>query len=135
MYRATNVEKIQTKKAEWVKTSQGRASVNASSARRRAKLKQLDCGCATTSELAVIWEYDHGRCYACGERGASYDHVRPLASGGKHCVANLRVACRSCNSRKNHRNLEYLVEVLMARGVRVSPYLDLPGVPCPKEES
>lgn len=29
------------------------------------------------------------------------DHVKPLAKGGPHILANIRPACVSCNSRKH----------------------------------
>lgn len=42
-----------------------------------------------------------GRCWICGGPGSDADHVKPLSKGGPHILANLRPACRSCNSRKN----------------------------------
>lgn len=45
-------------------------------------------------------------CHLCGgEFGepTDWDHVKPLAKGGAHMLANLRPACDRCNSRKRHR--------------------------------
>jgi 5-methylcytosine-specific restriction endonuclease McrA len=39
-------------------------------------------------------------CAYCRGQFETWDHVKPLASGGKHCLANLRPACKSCNSSK-----------------------------------
>lgn len=44
------------------------------------------------------------RCWMCGSEGApEIDHVKPLSKGGAHIAANLRPACKSCNSRKGDR--------------------------------
>ena len=42
-------------------------------------------------------------CWMCGDdvsNGLHVDHVKPLARGGWHCLANLRPACPSCNISK-----------------------------------
>ena len=58
---------------------------------------------------AIIAKRDGGACYLCGEPvtwGQSgrwdhtLDHVMPISKGGEHSYANVRLAHRSCNSRK-----------------------------------
>ncbi len=53
----------------------------------------------------AFWGSDEtaSRCYICGGPGREVDHVIPLANGGRHMPANIRPACRSCNSRKGNR--------------------------------
>lgn len=49
-------------------------------------------------------EYYGGLCWIC--RSAPYehlDHVKPLAAGGPHILANIRPACAACNSSKRDR--------------------------------
>jgi 5-methylcytosine-specific restriction endonuclease McrA len=41
-----------------------------------------------------------GCCWICGGEWAEVDHVKPLAKGGAHCLANLRPICRSHNASK-----------------------------------
>lgn len=61
----------------------------------------------------AIWSRD-SKCYLCGREtviGSKYeatnelyanaDHIVPLSRGGKHCVDNLRIACRKCNLAKS----------------------------------
>lgn len=38
---------------------------------------------------------------ATNELYANADHIVPLSRGGKHCVDNLRIACRKCNLAKS----------------------------------
>lgn len=56
--------------------------------------------------LEEIYTRDHGICYLCGrdvDRAQwSMDHVIPVVLGGPHTRANVRLAHRSCNSRKRH---------------------------------
>jgi hypothetical protein len=53
---------------------------------------------------AAVMARDGGACQECGSREhPSLDHVRPYSRGGRHTRANLRVLCRSCNSRKGAR--------------------------------
>jgi HNH endonuclease len=57
---------------------------------------------------AIVAERDGGICYLWGEPvtaksgrwGATLDHVRPASRGGERSYANVRLAHRSCNSRK-----------------------------------
>lgn len=42
-------------------------------------------------------------CWMCGHEAEEVDHVKPLARGGPHILANLRPACISCNRRKSAR--------------------------------
>lgn len=39
-------------------------------------------------------------CWICGGHGDTIDHVKPLSKGGLNIPANMRPACRRCNSRK-----------------------------------
>lgn len=58
-------------------------------------------------ERAYIIERDGGRCHLCGKvcevAEIHLDHVVPLARGGDHSAANLRVACATCNLSKGAR--------------------------------
>lgn len=43
------------------------------------------------------------KCWVCGGEPAAWDHVKPLAKGGAHMLANLRPICTVCNSRKGDK--------------------------------
>lgn len=54
--------------------------------------------------LQAVRQRDRDLCWLCGqpvtEAELSFDHAVPLKLGGEHSERNLRVAHRSCNSRK-----------------------------------
>ncbi len=47
-----------------------------------------------------IWQRDRGCCANCGStRNLNYDHILPVALGGKSEAENLRLLCFHCNQR------------------------------------
>jgi hypothetical protein len=74
---------------------------------RERRERRIRAGRTGRIHRESIVERDRSTCYLCGrELGATeitLDHVIPLARGGAHTEENLRVACRSCNSRKGAR--------------------------------
>jgi 5-methylcytosine-specific restriction endonuclease McrA len=53
--------------------------------------------------LAAKWRYWGNSCWMCGGSATTIDHVKPLSKGGSHLLANLRPACKPCNSSKHAR--------------------------------
>lgn len=92
--------------------SRWRGGYRESVARRRARIK----GTAIVEDKIdrrALYERDKGRCYICDKavplKGTPFDHIVPLARGGQHTSDNLRLCCRSCNSRKSDKPLEAFV--------------------------
>lgn len=52
---------------------------------------------------AAKWDYWGNSCWMCGGPATTIDHVKPLSKGGSHLLANLRPACKPCNSSKHAR--------------------------------
>ena len=47
-----------------------------------------------------VWRRDRGVCCQCGSRrGLNYDHIVPVARGGRTSADNLRLLCFACNQR------------------------------------
>lgn len=56
---------------------------------------------ATRASRAVL--LTQGRCcWICGERATTADHVVPRSKGGDDDPANLRPACRKCNTARGN---------------------------------
>lgn len=67
---------------------------------RRARLAGVQTIPFTPAELAAKVEYWGSRCWRCQDAFAEIDHVKPLAAGGPHILANLRPICARCNRSK-----------------------------------
>lgn len=78
------------------------AARNRSAARRALKVG-ASIGEITPSGLASRIAYYGGKCWMCGAPYAHLDHVKPLAKGGAHMLANLRPACAPCNLAKSDK--------------------------------
>lgn len=58
-----------------------------------------------------VFVRDSWTCQYCGDpslcsESATADHIVPAVSGGSHLPANLRTACRSCNSARRNASIE-----------------------------
>ena len=76
--------------------------------KRRARIAQTG-GSYTRSEWRKLCEfYDH-RCLCCGMKfqRLTVDHVLPLSKGGTNNIENIQPLCRSCNSQKHDKEIDY----------------------------
>lgn len=69
---------------------------------RYAQKRATAIGVITPESIAAKFAYWGNRCWMCGGPPTAMDHVKPLSKGGAHILANLRPACKSCNSRKSN---------------------------------
>lgn len=91
----------------------GGGKKSADAARRAREHSAVAAGNVTNTDLSQLVADAGYRCAYCrrafdqSRRGTSltFDHVVPLARGGRHEVANLRPACWSCNASKKDRPL------------------------------
>lgn len=114
-WAAANPEKIRAKKARQVSERPEQYAAYARTAESNRRARELAApGSATTEQVAARWAYYGGRCWMCRATATEIDHVKPLSRGGSAWPANLRPACRTCNSRKRAR-WPYPLEVARAR--------------------
>lgn len=77
------------------------AKIQDRNAQRRAASRSL-----LTVWVGILVAF-RGRCAYCGSvEKMTMDHVLPLSRSGKHDPANIRPACRSCNSQKGSSQWE-----------------------------
>lgn len=72
-------------------------------ARRRARKASSTSIRVSTEAVAERMAYFGNKCWMCGGAFECIDHVKPLAKGGPHILANLRPACTACNSSKSDK--------------------------------
>jgi 5-methylcytosine-specific restriction endonuclease McrA len=56
----------------------------------------------------AVWERDNFTCLRCGSRKhLAVDHIFPEANGGKMTIDNAQTLCKSCNSSKGTKHIDY----------------------------
>jgi 5-methylcytosine-specific restriction endonuclease McrA len=66
-------------------------------------------GSFTITEWDVLCERYGNRCLACGrvDLPLTIDHVIPLSKGGTNWITDVQPLCKSCNSAKGDRIIDY----------------------------
>lgn len=66
-------------------------------------------GSVTAKEWIEIKKLYGNKCLCCGKTNIPLhiDHVIPLSLGGRNSIENLQPLCKSCNSRKNAKTIDY----------------------------
>lgn len=77
---------------------------------RRAREKKAE-GTFTEKDWKNLKAFYNYTCLCCGKREPeielTHDHVKPLAIGGTHTPDNSQCLCRSCNSKKHTKHIDY----------------------------
>lgn len=77
--------------------------------RHKRKARILGSGGTYTEEewLALCAHYGN-RCLCCREvKPLTVDHVKSLSDGGENTIKNIQPLCRTCNSRKGKKFVDY----------------------------
>jgi 5-methylcytosine-specific restriction endonuclease McrA len=75
--------------------------------KRRARILG-NGGFFTAEEWVALCSRYGNRCLCCGrKRKLTADHVVPITKGGTSNIDNIQPLCKSCNSRKNNRTIDY----------------------------
>ncbi|MFK0282572.1 HNH endonuclease [Streptomyces sp. NPDC090499] len=99
----TNPSRCDVHQAEWNKAYEQRRAVTRPSASQRGYDITYR---RVRAQVLKGWRSQHGEWCpgwgvpAHGSADLTVDHIIPLAKGGTHHRENLRVLCRSCNSRR-----------------------------------
>lgn len=77
---------------------------------RRARVKGSE-GKFTADEFSALCEKYQNRCLKCGEeKKLTADHVVPLVAGGSNGIDNIQPLCKSCNSSKGTKTVDYRIK-------------------------
>lgn len=112
-YRQDNLDVIRERMARWSAANPGyarhwlennRERSRVSVQRRRAKRLAAESCLITPKDRSRALERSRGCCYYCDKKivggYVAWDHVVPLAAGGRNSIGNLVPCCRTCNARK-----------------------------------
>ena len=65
-------------------------------------------GTHTAEEWRALCAACHHRCLCCKrKRTLTKDHIVPVLLGGSNDISNIQPLCRSCNSSKGARHIDY----------------------------
>lgn len=57
---------------------------------------------------SAYWDIERKECVSCKDKkDLSIDHIKPRSRGGSEDRANLQVLCRSCNSKKHIKTINF----------------------------
>ena len=104
-FRLNNPEKTAEARRKYARDKPWDSSFRC--ARRRA-MKQNAEGSHTRQEwLDLCEKYEH-KCLCCGnETNLTEDHIVPITKGGSDYISNIQPLCRSCNSSKHTKTIDY----------------------------
>ena len=94
-------------------------AVTAITQRRRTK-KTRAGGSFTAGEFKMLISHYGNRCLCCGRSDVKLtaDHVIPVSKGGTSNIDNIQPLCKSCNSQKRDRTIDYRPGSGLARWIQ-----------------
>jgi 5-methylcytosine-specific restriction endonuclease McrA len=107
-YRDSNKDKVSVYQKAYRETTHGKQVHALAESCRRARKRNAkgQCSLSQWESRKAMWG---GKCWLkladCKIEGTTIDHVIPLSKGGTNWPANLRPACKSCNSRKHNKRI------------------------------
>lgn len=103
-WKDNNRERYKEKHREWLKNNKD--IVKLYNQKRRALKRKAVIQSFTLEQLNQRMSVFGFNCAYCNGKFEHVDHVIPLSKGGKHCLANLRPACKFCNLSKGNKKLK-----------------------------
>lgn len=98
-WRAANADHCRIYNRQWRKAHP--EQVREVNRRRYIRLRNGSIIPFTHEQLEAKMAYWGHQCWLCGRPQQAVDHVKPIAKGGLHILANLRPICNKCNRQKS----------------------------------
>lgn len=111
-WKSKNRDRVREAGREWARANKHRIEplhrrdpdAHAAYARLRTKrMREATPYRFSRGQVLARLAYFGSCCWMCGSPADTVDHVKPLTAGGLNIPANLRPACRPCNSSKGNR--------------------------------
>lgn len=105
-WRKKNPEKVSDAQKKWSHSHPERVKIKT---QNRNEKKKNSTGSVTEREWVDILERCGYTCLWCRRNDVkiTMDHVVPLSKGGLHEIENIQPLCRSCNSKKGVRIMDF----------------------------
>lgn len=111
-WKQRNSERVKEASREWARANKHRIQPfhrrdreghNAYARLRTKRLRDATPYRFSREQVIARLAFHGSTCWMCGRVADTVDHVKPLTAGGLNIPANLRPACRPCNSSKGNR--------------------------------
>lgn len=105
-YYSKNIEKERLRQKKYTQLHPEKTRFRAKN--RKARIKGAN-GKITYDEWKTVLEKYKYTCLCCKRNDVvlTMDHVVPLVFGGRNTIDNIQPLCKSCNSRKNTKIIDY----------------------------
>lgn len=116
-WREENRERAKEQERNWRLSNPDRARAKVHA--RRAQ-QQGNGGRYTAQEWRDLCEQYGNRCLRCNRTDLplTVDHVKPLIQGGTSDISNIQPLCKSCNSSKGDKHIDYRPDAGIARWIQ-----------------
>lgn len=108
--RYNQTDKAKQSKQRYRQSERGRQSAVKGSATRRTRETQVG-GSYTVNEWYKLCKFYDFHCLKCGHQfpfeKLTLDHVKPISKGGSSFIWNTQPLCKSCNSSKGNKEIDY----------------------------
>jgi hypothetical protein len=101
-----NTEKVTAYHREWQRNNPEKVTTYRL---RRGILKSKAGGRFTSGEWKTLQAYHGNKCLRCGRSDVRLqaDHIIPVSKGGSSSIDNIQPLCKSCNSIKGEKTIDY----------------------------
>lgn len=105
-FNARHPDRVKTWKENWHRAHLQEAVLYEHARRTR---KMNNGGSHTNLQWNELVERYGGRCLCCGKTGTTLtrDHIVPVRLGGSNSIENIQPLCKSCNSKKHTKTIDY----------------------------
>lgn len=91
------------------------------SLKRGARRTLAKRGDLTKQAWIALVDFANGACLCCGSKyKIEHDHIVPVSRGGEHSILNSQPLCKSCNSRKSDKFIDYRSKEFIDFAMRLS---------------
>lgn len=116
-WREENPERAKQYRKDWILADPDRSRAKAHVRRAR---QRGNGGKYTAQEWRDLCNRYGNKCLRCGRTDLllTVDHVKPLVLGGTNDIGNIQPLCKSCNSRKQGKHIDYRPDAGIARWIQ-----------------